>query len=231
MGMKSFGAVLLILLAGIALGEPPASDSLTPFTIELRVDDAKVIAGEAFPVGVFCPDTTGQLGGFNLLIEYDFAAIVFDSATFGKSTLGEWEYLNVNSGFKSEEDLSDNRAWIRLVAIADSHNDPRQPSARSLVGPGELARLYLYAADGTAGDSTALRFFWRACGDNTFSDLSGNKLMIGAEVDSTAGDSLSYKGPAVDCLGSKRNPPLQLVRFKNVWLRPQAPKPLPTSND
>ncbi len=196
-----------------------------PFSIELRAEDDSLFAESEFAVGVWAADTTSELGGFSLLMEYDFGAVVFDSATLGELTQGQWEFFDVNSGLLNPEDEDDLRAFVRLVAIADSHGDPAHPSERSLVGPGELATLFFYLGEYRAGDSIRVRFVWRGCGDNSFSDKSGNKLMCAEAVRAAIKNAPAYKGPAGDCFDSVRNPPQQIVNFRSLWLRAR-PRPV-----
>ncbi|MFH2054999.1 MAG: hypothetical protein ABIJ61_03490 [bacterium] len=222
-------ALLLgILAAGsiLAADEPPTVADPLPFAVELQMIGGGIEAGAEFALGVFCADTTLPLGGFNLLIEYDFGDLVLDSATLGSLTTGEWEYFDISTGFVNREDEADLRTWLRLVAIADSHAESKHPSARSLVGPGELARLYFFATDALAADSTGLRFFWRDCGDNSFSDLSGNKLLLAVETDSVRIDGMSYRGVDPECYDNRRNPPLPVISFRNIWLRIPATDPI-----
>lgn len=202
--------------------QPAVSQS---FGIEFRSDSESLFVDSEIAIGVWAADTTPALGGFNLLIEYDFGALVFDSATLGELTRSQWEFFDVNSGLLNPDDEDDLRAFVRLVAIADSHGDPAHPSERSLVGPGEFATLFFYVGEDLAGDSTRLQFVWQGCGDNSFSDQSGNKLMVAKAAPAGVRDTLSYEGPAVECFDSVRNPPQQIVNFHNFWLRPQ-PQPV-----
>ena len=215
---------LWLTLAASSAGqnEPAAQPT---FGVELRSDSKSLFAESEIAVGVWVVDTTPALGGFSLLVEYDFGAVVFDSATLGELTQGQWEFLDIGSGLLNPDDKSDLRAFVRLVAIADSHGDPAHPSERSLVGPGGLATLFFYLGEIRAGDSTRVQFVWRGCGDNSFSDKSGNKLMCARAAPVAVKDTLSYEGPAGDCFDSVRNPPQQIVKFYSLWLRPQ-PRPV-----
>jgi len=216
------GVGCLALSAG---GQTIEEPSFAPFLVEMRVAEADVAADSEFGIGIYCADTTQALGGFNLLFEYDYGALVLDSATLGSLTAGQWEYFDISTGFVNQEDESDLRTWVRLVAIADSHSEPEHPVARSLVGPGELARCYFYATEALAGDSTAVRWLWRGCGDNSFSDGSGNKLLIAAEAD-TSGVEVSYQGPPAACFDNSVNPPMPQVKFKSLRLKPKPRNPI-----
>lgn len=189
-------------------------------TVELR-GDSLVAPGAPFEISVYLADSTTVVGGFNLLIEFDFGALVFDSAVFGQHTKGQWEYLTVRSALLRPDDEKSTAAFIRLLAIADSQDpDNKHPDSTSLVGPGELARLYLYASDRIdySGTTTNLKFLWEKCADNTFSDKSGNRLMLASDVigaDRKVITAEHYRGPIESCFKSGYNPPERTFRYVN----------------
>lgn len=193
-----------------------------PFFASVRLRADSVIApGSEFAVSILLSDTTQPVGGFNLLIEYDFGALVFDSALRGDLTHGEWEYFAVRSDLLDKTEEADHRAFVRLVGIADS-NDPenKTPSPRSLVGPGELVRLYFYATDHSDyyGKPTSLRFRWDKCDDNSFSDLSGNRLYLSRYVFDYDGKIISdsvgiYSGSPSRCVTRSISPPIRAFDF------------------
>ncbi len=192
--------------------------------VELRGDSA-VAPGTAFQVAVFLNDSANVVGGFNLLIEFDSGALVMDSAVLGQHTAGEWEYFTFRSGrLRPEEEVS-TAAYLRMLAIADNQ-DPanKHPDSSSLVGPGEIARLYLYATDRKdyQGRKTELKFVWEKCADNTFSDRSGNRLMLAATVTGADGKRVTaehYSGPPAGCFSSKYNPPTRSFNYLNHSIR------------
>ena len=219
--MSNIRSIVALLVLSAALccelrAEAPAS---LP-RVELR-GDTVVAAGSSFAVSLYLTDSMRTVGGFDIMFEFDFGALVFDSAALGAHTAGQWEYFTSRSALLAPNDTGSTAAFIRLLAIADNQDAAnKHPKAESLVGPGEIARIYLYASERKEyqGKSTALRFLWNKCSDNTISDLSGNQLLLAARV--TRGDGKvvteeRYSGPAKSCLRTGYNAPLPVFQFVN----------------
>lgn len=189
-------------------------------TVELRGDTA-VAPGSTFTVSIFLTDTNRIIGGFDILVEFDFGAFVFDSASFGGHTAGQWEYFTARSALLAPEDSNSTAAFIRVLGIADNQDAAnKHPDPKSLVGPGELVRIYLYATERREykGKSSELRFLWQKCSDNSISDLSGNQLLIGNKVSNTKGHIVEderYSGPLRKCLTTGHNAPIRAFDFVN----------------
>ncbi len=192
--------------------------------VELR-GDSVVAPGAAFQVSIYLTDSTNVIGGFNLLIEFDYGALVLDSAVLGRHTSEQWEYFTFRSALLDPKDEKSTSAYIRLLAIADNQDaGNKHPDSSSLVGPGEIARLYLYSTERQdyQGKMTELKFLWEKCADNTFSDKSGNRLMLAGSVMGTDSKILTaerYSGPATSCFTSKYNPPTRSFTYLNHSIR------------
>ena len=192
-------------------------------TLAIKSDSVASAGGE-FVVGLVFSDTTMPVAGFNLNIEYDPGALVFDSATLGSLTIGEWEFFSSRSGLIERSDSGGAAGFIRLIALADQQDTlNKAPKPRSLVGPGELVRIYFYVSERKKyqGQPTLLRFLWTKCDDNSFSDKSGTKLYLSRDVYDATGKRLTngvdkYAGAADVCISSKRNPPLRLFDFRSA---------------
>ncbi len=218
---------LLLSVTLIAEGsDQPAtkqSQTLPHSTVAIRCDSVAGAGGELI-VGLVFSDTTMPVAGFNLNIEYDRGALVFDSATFGSLTAGEWEYFTSRSGLIDRSDSSSAAGFIRLVALADQlDTQNKTPKPRSLVGPGELVRIYFYVSERKEyqGRSTFLRFIWTKCDDNSFSDRSGIKLYASRDVYDATGKRLingvdKYAGPANNCFSSRNNAPMRVFDFRSA---------------
>ncbi len=213
--------VKCLLFSPIAFGD----DLRVGFgSVELRGDTA-VAPGAAFEVSLYLTDSTNMIGGFNLLIEFDYGALVLDSAVLGKHTSGQWEYFTFRSALLDPKNEKSSAAYIRLLAIADNQDaGNKHPDSSSLVGPGEIARLYLYSTERKdyQGKKTELKFLWEKCADNTFSDKSGNRLMLAAAVIGADGKAITaerYKGPVASCFASKYNPPTPSFTYLNHSIR------------
>lgn len=192
--------------------------------VALRGDTA-VAPGAAFEISIYLTDSTTVVGGFNLLIEFDYGALVLDSVVLGKHTSGQWEYFTFRSALLDPKDEKSTAAYIRLLAIADNQDaGNKHPDSSSLVGPGEIARLHLYSTERQdyQGKTTELRFLWEKCADNTFSDKSGNRLMLAASVIGRDGKVVTaerYRGPATSCFASRYNPPTRSFTYLNHSIR------------
>jgi hypothetical protein len=192
-------------------------------TVAIRCDSVAT-AGEEFIVGLIFSDTTISVAGFNLNIEYDRGALVFDSATLGSLTAGEWEFFSSRSGLIDRSDSGSSAGFIRLIALADQPDSlNKAPKPRSLVGPGELVLIYFYVSDRKdyQGELTSLRFTWTKCDDNSFSDKSGIKLYLSRDVFDAADRRMAngvdkYSGAANNCFSSRRNPPIRVFDFHNA---------------
>ena len=153
--------------------------------------------------------------------------LVFDSASLGKLTKGEWEYFNSKAIPHKSTDTSSTLSSIRLVAIANSSDpDNKFPSARSQVGPGELARLYFYVGEKKSfhGKNTQLNFLWTKCDDNSFCDETGNNLYLSHKVISAEGADLKspsdpHAGASAKCFQkrpNRPNPTARIFDFRDV---------------
>ena len=214
------------LLLSMTLVVQPAtnqSQTLPHSTVAIRCDSVAT-AGSEFIVGLVFSDTTMPVAGFNLNIEYDRGPLVFDSATLGSLTSGEWEYFSSRSGLIDRSDTGSAAGFIRLVALADQQDaQNKSPKPRSLVGPGELVRIYFYASERKEyqGRSTFLRFIWTKCDDNSFSDKNGIKLYVSRDVYDATGKRLTngvdkYAGAASNCFSSRRNTPIRVFDFRSA---------------
>ncbi len=218
----SFLLIYLVLGATLLAQDQPSKFG----TVELR-GDSIVVPGAPFEISLYLTDTTTVVGGFNLLIEFDYGALVFDSAVLGQHTKGQWEYFTFRSALLKPDDEKSTAAFIRLLAIADNQ-DPgnKHPDSTSLVGPGEIVKLYLYATDrgDYSGKTTGLKFLWEKCADNTFSDKSGNRLMLASSVmgaDAKLITAERYGGPSESCFKTGYNPPTRAFGFANLSFRIQ----------
>jgi hypothetical protein len=228
--------MLLTLLVTTCLLTGAPADSLNPFdttqppigSIILTADSA-ITPGDTFSVSLALADSTVEVGGFNFLIEYDYGSLVFDSATFGELTQGEWEYFQYRPDLSEQKDTTDPRGYLRLVGIADMYDVEGSPSPRSMVGPGELVRLFFYAADKLANkeQTVELKFLWQKCGDNSISDASGNRLYLSHQVFDGKGDLMEkgpveYLGASTGCFRSTVNPPAKAFDFHNLQIKAAA---------
>ncbi|MFH1687062.1 MAG: hypothetical protein ABIE70_06015 [bacterium] len=135
-------------------------------TVRVSIDLAQ---SEANPV---------DLGGFDLLLAYDDQSLQIMNASPGEllDSCG-WEYFNYANG--SVGGCGDSTGMIRLVALADINNGPFHPDCFGSTG-GQLARIDYFVPWDTTNYTRRIAFDWQwcDCGDNTFTDLSGDSLWL-----------------------------------------------------
>jgi hypothetical protein len=135
-------------------------------------------------------DPTTQIGGYDLLLQYDQSALVFNYAEPGTmlTTCG-WEYFTYRYGANGNCGVGPCPSGVvRLNAIAETNNGANHPSC-FMVDEGDfedrqLARLnFLVTNDYTFEcQYVPIRWVWYDCGDNAFSDVTGDTLLISREV-------------------------------------------------
>ncbi len=134
--------------------------------------------------------TNYPIGGFDLLIQYDPSALTFTKATEGGFLTGcKWEYFTYRFGAFGNCGNGCPNGFIRLVGIAETNNGAFHPLCNATWGIGNpvdsvLANLeFLLSSNrGFQCSYLAVNFFWFDCGDNTFSNLKGDSLLISRNV-------------------------------------------------
>ena len=151
--------------------------------LKIRID-----GGDCIPVGVIktvnlVMETDMYLGGYDLLMSFDASVLAFISATDVGTEIEGWEYFNsrLNSANCSPNCPA---GLIRLVAIAEINNGPHHPPHESLNPNGVVARMrFQVANDQNLGDQfLPIRFVTYDCGDNGFSDTTGNDLYVDLRI-------------------------------------------------
>lgn len=215
--------LLIACAAGWAQQTTGKTDSSSVWSVVLQCDST-VTRGSSFVVSVILSDTTIPLGGFNLNIAYDRKALVYDSATLGDLTAGEWEYFEARSSLPKLSDSGNTTGSIRLVSLADQQDSKNKtPKPRSLRGAGEIARIYFYASEreDIQGKTYPLSFAWNKCDDNSFSDKSGIRLFSSRAVFDPQGRRLvsgidKNAGAPNACFSTRPNAPQRALDFRNA---------------
>ncbi len=162
---------------------------------------------------------TEGFGGYDLLVKYDESALSFISATPGDIlTSCGFEYFTYRHGAVGNCDGSCPSGLLRIVAVADMNNGANHPSCYGENKPGpdgpqtDLAVLkFLVTNDRTYEcQYLPIQFWWMDCGDNTFSSITGDTLLIANHVyaydlgGEITGDQYvgGWQGivPALDCM-------------------------------
>ncbi len=127
-----------------------------------------------------------DMGGIDLTVAYDSAAMTITDVVFGQLLTGcKWEFLGHQTIDSSGCAPSCSRL-LRLMAIAETVNGPYHPSC---FGPPdsavyELFRLQIQVSGDPSvyGTYQPIRFFWRDCTSNGVSTPAGDFLCVDAKI-------------------------------------------------
>ncbi|MFH1372214.1 MAG: leucine-rich repeat domain-containing protein, partial [bacterium] len=144
------------------MGEDSCIDISSPFA-----------TGEVW-VGLYM-NAAEELGGFDLLIDYDPSSMSFEMATIATTEIEAWEYF-------IDSIVDSNR--IRLVAIADVNNGPFHPPTESLTPNGLAVLLQFFVAfdSNLYGQYLPIDFYWVDCGVNTLSNVDGSEDFVDLQI-------------------------------------------------
>ena len=122
------------------------------------------------------PDDPLVIAGYDLLLKYNQADLVFESAEPGEIiTNCGWEYFTYQA---------DTLGYLRLVAVAEINDGDNHPDCLANT-TGELAKISFTTPSFEGGyECTFLpvSFWWADCGDNAVSGPSGETLFVSNEV-------------------------------------------------
>jgi len=193
------------------------------------VTDSCYVVGYTVPVHIRA-EAIESIGGYDLLISYDASVMTFVSAFLGQAISG-WEYFT----YKIETSGCGGgcpSGLLRLVAIADRADGANHPPQEQLTPDGDIAlvNMRLTHDQNIGGQYLPIKFFWMDCGDNAFSDPTGNKLYIDAIVFDPFGsviwdeadeglfpesNRIDYVGAPDECLVGDKITPIRCVEFHN----------------
>ncbi len=138
--------------------------------------------GECTPVGVMKQvdlhiETNTPIGGFDLLLYYDPSALSFDLAHIDSTDIEGWEYFTWHLFVNNPE-------LVRLIGIADMNNGAQHPPDSTLMPNGLfIVMQFLVTNDQNLGGFfLPISFVWFDCGDNVFSDPTGNDLYVDLRI-------------------------------------------------
>jgi hypothetical protein len=142
------------------------------------VDPGCVNSGQVTTIDINA-DATNAIAAYDMLIGYDASALSFLRASLGFDISG-WEYFTYRFGDQGNCQAPCPSGLIRLVAIADINNGPFHPPQDQLYPEGNIAGITFRVSNdlNLGGQSIPIEFIWADCGDNGFSDPSGQYLYI-----------------------------------------------------
>ncbi len=135
-------------------------------------------------VSIFQQASGKPIGGFDLLIQYDPSALLFNAAYPGEliDQCG-WEYFTFRQG--ADGNCSGcPTGLVRIVAIAETNNGANHPACFMSGLTGSLVDLDFLVTNDRNFECqyVPIRFFWYDCGDNSIADRSGDTLWVSRRV-------------------------------------------------
>ncbi|MFQ5452946.1 MAG: hypothetical protein ACE5D6_02015, partial [Candidatus Zixiibacteriota bacterium] len=128
-------------------------------------------------------ETNTSIGGFELFISYDASVMSFNGTDTVGTAVADWEYFTYR--LESEDcGLACPSGIVKLFGLADITNGPNHPPDSSLNPNGTLAKIIfnISSDQNLGGQFLPINFGWYSCGDNTFSDPSGNQLYMDSRI-------------------------------------------------
>jgi hypothetical protein len=174
----------LLMVQSVLAEQDPATPDAMCYPV-LRMD--KVIPGPDCQMLVrIWFENAVPIGGFDLLLQYDPAAVSFTGAQAAGLVAG-WEYFT----YRWEENK------IRLVGIADITNGTH-PDPSVYVPEGHIIDLCFnpFRDPQSPSNCFELNWVWEDCGDNTMASPTGDTLYVVYDIEKILPDAgcLDYHG-------------------------------------
>ncbi|MFZ1683274.1 MAG: T9SS type A sorting domain-containing protein [Candidatus Zixiibacteriota bacterium] len=128
------------------------------------------------------------VAGFDLLLAYDNSAMSLQGVTPGAFiTACHWEYFTYRQGPFGNCGNGCPTGQVRIVALAETNNGNAHPICWAPALPTDsvtLADLHFLVSNNRTLDCqyVPVEFFWYDCGDNAFSNIKGDSLIISRYV-------------------------------------------------
>jgi hypothetical protein len=124
-----------------------------------------------------------DLGGLDLVIGYDETALTLTNAIPGELLRAcGWEYFTYRLGVNGNCGDACPSGLVRTIAIAETNNGANHPSCYGPPDskPHELVEMTFLVTDDRTFECqfVPIYFFWSDCGDNAFSNVTGDTLYI-----------------------------------------------------
>ncbi len=202
--------------------------------IEVSIEDRGCTnSGQVTSVDIIA-NVTNDIAAYDMLIAYDASALSFLRANIGTAIEG-WEYFTYRFGDQGNCEAPCPSGLIRMVAIADVNNGPFHPPAEQLNPDGTIASITFRVSNdlNLGGQNIPIQFFWMDCGDNGFSDPTGQYLYVDNIIYSPEGNIIwdesndaaypeSARFPHVgvpdECLIGDKFEPVRCISLHNGYL-------------
>lgn len=204
--LKFFLFALVILCAGILAvfngcdeeKSPTSSgnhggvgDTIPPvWKLEIS-HDTGVLGGHYHDVDITLPTCSLAIGGFDLLITFDPAVLVFVQAVQGQYFVDcGWEYFTYRYNYDDSCGPDCPGGLVRLVGVAETNNGANHPDLQCLTdAAGEVLATITFFVNGDRQfecTKNQIRFYWLDCGDNSIATYGGDSLAINRRIYDTA---------------------------------------------
>jgi len=199
--------------------------------VEVWIEDPGCVnSGQVTEIDIRA-ESFNDIAAYDMLISYDATAITFLRADIGDAIEG-WEYFTYRFGDLGNCEAPCPSGLIRLVGIADINNGPFHPPVEQLHPDGNLASITFRVSNdlNLGGQNIPIEFFWMDCGDNGFSDPSGQYLYLDYIIYSPEGNivwdefnedaypessRIPHVGAPDECLDGDKFEPIRCVSFHN----------------
>ncbi len=130
-----------------------------------------------------------SIGGYDLVIQYDNSALTFEYAEEGEFfTDCGWEYFTYRYGADGNCGDACPSGLLRVVAMAEQNDGANHPDCYNNDGTDtdatQLTLLHFLVSNDRTLECqfVPIKFYWYDCGDNAFSDVGGDTLMLSRYV-------------------------------------------------
>lgn len=200
----------------LAIGQTACANLGTNVTVDITLEHSRV-----------------AIGGYDLLICYDVSALSFTTANIG-SAINGWEYFTFRQGRTGNCSGTCPDGVLRLVAIADINNGAFHPPHAQFLPSGVMATItFRVTSDATfEGRVYSVEFFWGDCGDNAFSTVTGDTLLVDKiiygpehliwdefdEINFPESGRIPSVGVPDECMTNGKALPLRCIEFRNGFV-------------
>ncbi|MDD4052179.1 MAG: FlgD immunoglobulin-like domain containing protein, partial [candidate division Zixibacteria bacterium] len=143
-----------------------------------------------------------------------------------------WEYFTYRYGAQGNCEGGCPSGMLRIVAIADINNGTAHPPVEQLDPQGIIGSIIFRVMNDAnlGGQNIPIGFFWYDCSDNSFSDPTGQFLLVDQSIYSAEGNITwdeandasfpeearpDFLGAADSCLAGDKTVPVRCVTFRN----------------
>ncbi|MCH7879908.1 MAG: T9SS type A sorting domain-containing protein [candidate division Zixibacteria bacterium] len=185
----------------------PDTGSSGPFPPSGAIPPCSPVGQEA-PVSIIT-ESFAPVAGFDILISYDASAVAFLFADPG-SAITDWEFFTFNNGPFASCGVACPKGLLRLVAIGDVNDGVNHPPPGAFDVNGELVKItFLISQDqNLSSQLIPVSFLWLDCGDNAYSNPSGDELYLNSRIFSNNGTLIGDESDDIGFPESSRPPRL-----------------------